>query len=203
MNSALTPAIGVKLVFRAAAAVGPAVLEEVVRQGFLSGGEDMPDAFRAIPTAVAELVHSLVAARDPQTRELMFFQLYAALFGFESAVYAFGRWSAFLEACGRRIGQLLWAMCVDDGNLLDGASAKGSGQALIGEIFKLLGASLSSDKRTPMALENEYLGLAHSLAEVATDHCMTFWPCEGLIAELKNMLQEVKQMCPPRPSIQV
>ncbi len=126
----------------------------------------------------------------------MFFQLYAALFGFASAVYAFGRWSAFLEACGRRIGQLLWAMYVDDGNLLDGASAKGSGQALIGEIFKLLGASLSSETRTPMALENEYLELAHSLAEVATDHCMTFWPREGLIAESRRCCRRSSRCAP-------
>ena len=68
--------------------------------GFHSGGEDMPDAFRANPTLV-QLVHSLVAARDPVTKRLLLFQLYAALFGFENAVYAFGRWATFLEAAGR------------------------------------------------------------------------------------------------------
>ena len=90
-----------------------------------SGGEDMPNAFRGIATFAAHLIHNVVAAKCPTTGVLMFFQLYAALFGFESSVYAFGRWSAFLQAAGRRLCMLLWSMFVDDGNIMDFEAAKG------------------------------------------------------------------------------
>ena len=49
------------------------------------------DAFRSIPTKRDHLRHTVVAAKDPITQLVKFIQLYAALFGFESAVYAFGR----------------------------------------------------------------------------------------------------------------
>ncbi len=103
----------------------------------------MLDAFRTIPTSIEQLVHAQVAERDPDTQTLYFSQLYAAPFGFESTVYAFAHWSAFLEACGRRIGQLLWATYTDDRNLVDAAQAQGQGQALLNDIFKYLGAPLS------------------------------------------------------------
>ena len=89
------------------------VYADIVSRQYESGDEDMPDAFRAIPTQLVDLKHSVIAARNPVTLLIEFFQLYAALFGFESAVYGFGRWSAFLEAGGRRICQLLWSMYVD------------------------------------------------------------------------------------------
>ncbi len=68
----------------------------------------------------------------------MFAQLCAALFGYESAVYAFGRWSVSLETAGRHIDQLRWSMYVDDGDLID-IAAKDSSQARIGRMSRLIG----------------------------------------------------------------
>lgn len=130
---------------------------------------------------------------------MYFFQLYAALFGFESAVYSFGRWSAFLEAAGRRLCQVLWAMYVDDGLIVDLEEANGSGHALIHTLFELLGASLSLAKRTLMTKLNQFLGLAHDLRSVATLGVVKFWPREGLVAEMQKILNAVihERFCTP------
>ncbi len=112
-----------------------------------SGGEDVPDAYRTIPVEEAYLRHNLVMLRHPTTGALRFVQMYAALFGQGASVYAFARWSAFLEACPRRLLWILWTMYVDDGSLSDPQEAKGSGQAAIHTFFDLIGTGLSEDKR--------------------------------------------------------
>ena len=157
------------------------------------------DAFRSIPTKRDHLRHTGVAAKDPITQLVKFIQLYAALFGFESAVYAFGRWSAFLEAAGRRIGQLLWSIYVDDGDLIDLAAAKGSGQALIGTMFQLMGAELRAKKRHLMDPTGEFLGLAHDLSDVASQQIETVWPRSGLTDEIRAILTgiRVRRLCTP------
>lgn len=75
-------------------------------------------------------------------------QMCAALFGEGSSVYGFARWNAFLEAAPRRLMQLLWAMYVDDGRLIDLAGAKGAGQNLIASFFEELGTPLAPAKHT-------------------------------------------------------
>ena len=108
----------------------------------------MPNAFRSILIMPTHLCHNIVAAKDPATGEVRYWQVYAALFGFESAVYGFGRWSAFLKAAGRRTGCLLWSMYVDDGASVEPAESADSAQVLINRIFELLGTPLSEDKRS-------------------------------------------------------
>ena len=84
----------------------------------------------------------------------MFASLCAALFGYESAVYPFGRWSVSLEAAGLRIAQLQWSMYVGDEGLIDIVSD----QARIGRMSRLMGAELSAKKRHLMASIGEFSG---------------------------------------------
>ena len=62
---------------------------------------------------------------------------------------------------------------MDDGNLIDLAAAKGSGQALIGTMFRLMGAEPSAKKRHLMDSTGEFLGLAHDLSDVAYQQIVT------------------------------
>ena len=64
-----------------------------------------------------------MGVRDPTSLVWRFMLGYAMFFGYSSAVIQFGRYSKFLEALGRRIGQLLWSMYVDDGSLQDGRTS--------------------------------------------------------------------------------
>ena len=93
-------------------------------------------------------------------------QFYAALFGFESAVYSFGRWSTFLEAMCRRLGAVLWSMYVDDGQLTDLAEARHFGQLVVHNIFEASGARLAEEKRTWMADSGDFLGIIHNFAKI-------------------------------------
>ena len=83
-----------------------------------------------IPVLEEHRRHNIVMLKDPATRQLVFAQMWAALFGLGSAVYSFGRWSAFREALPRRLLHLLWSMYVGDGSSTDLEAAKGSGQEL-------------------------------------------------------------------------
>jgi len=196
------PALMLKIIYAVAAAMGPRIHDDITRRQFESGGEDMPNAFRGIPTLVEHLVHNIVAAKNPVTGKLEFFQMYAALFGFESSVYAFGRWSAFLQAAGRRVGMLLWSMFVDDGNLIDLAEAKGEGQNLVGTLFRLLGAPLAKEKRVLMNVENDFLGIIHDLREQVTRARISFWPRDSLCVKINGFLDQFKQtqICYPGDS---
>ena len=153
------------------------------RRALETGGEDIPDAFRTTPTKRSHYRHNIVGVRHPKDGKAYFVQMYAALFGYESSVYGFGRWSAFLEAAGRRIAQLVWTMYVDDGYLIDLQSARGSGQHLIHVLFELLGTHLSKEpgKHRPIEPSGDFLGLVHVLAAIMTQVVIGFWPRDSLI----------------------
>ncbi len=63
----------------------------------------MLDAFRSIPALLQHLRFKIVMVTDPRTRQMKYVQMFAALFGQGSAVYSFGRWSAFLESAPGRL----------------------------------------------------------------------------------------------------
>ena len=69
------------------------------------------------------------------------------------------------------------------------AAAKGSGQALIGTMFQLMGAELSAKKRHLMDPTGEFLGLAHDLSDVASQQIVTVWPRSGLTDEIRAILK--------------
>ena len=50
----------------------------------------MPKAFRSITILPDHLSSNIVVAKDPASKQVRYWQIYAALFGYESAVYGFG-----------------------------------------------------------------------------------------------------------------
>jgi len=65
-------------------------------------------------------------------------------------------------------------MYVDDGSLVDLASAKGAGQALIYEFFDAIGTGLSPDKREWMSQTSTFLGVEHSFARLMQEDEIVF-----------------------------
>ncbi len=201
--------------FRLASAFAPAQAARALQQAVLflglprsyalrlrnleSGGEDMPDAFRSIPVRMDHRKHNNVMVRHPQAGYIRFVRVLAALFGQGSAFFNFERWSAFLEAVPRRLLALLWAMYVDDGQLTDAEEAKGAGQALIHTFFEEIGAGLREDKRTWMSRESQFLGIQHDLRSLRNEGYISFWPREGITAELRAMMAQFRgsKKCTP------
>ena len=90
MNSALTPVAAASLMYETLQDIGASPVPRLE-----SGGEDLPNAFRAIPIREDHLRYNVVGTKNPKTAEVRYFVILAALFGYESAVYSFGRYSAF------------------------------------------------------------------------------------------------------------
>ena len=139
MNMAVAPALAARTLVRMAREEprGPAA-RKLLKAGVRIGDKDMPNAFRSILILPEHLSSNAVAAKDPVSREVRYWQMYAALFGYESAVYGFGRWSVFLEAARRRLCMLLWSMYVHDGAFVEPSQTATQAQTLINELFNLL-----------------------------------------------------------------
>ncbi len=199
LPNAYAPGLSARLLFQAGRKLG--LQEEHVWEllELESGGEDLPDAFRSIPLLQEYLRRNIVMLRHPNTKQLLYYQMLAALFGQGSSVYSFERWSAFLEAAPRRSLWLLWVMYVDDGSLVDLQAAKGSGQALVHAFFDAVGTGLSPEKRAWMARKNTFLGVEHTLAEVPTHQHVKFWPKETIEQELRAQIKKFRatKACPP------
>ncbi len=70
-------------------------------------------------------------------------------------------------------------MYFDDGSLRDLASAKRSGQDLVGACFEAFGAPLAEAKRHRLSGEGTCLGVAHNVEAVFERPMVTFWPREA------------------------
>jgi hypothetical protein len=172
MCTAFQPGVVARLVAEAVGDGG----EGVVRMlgGLETGGEDMPNAFRNIPVHPGDHDVNIIAVRHPSTHVWHYQLVWAALFGYSSAVISFGRWSVFLQAVCRRLAQLLYSMYVDDGILVDGRCARGAGQALVHAVFEAVGAPLAEEKRTAMASQGTFLGVDHDLSGISENR-VSFW----------------------------
>ena len=115
MANAMAPAAAAKLLLPRAPALraaGPgqslaAALDEMLTEGMLTGGEEMPNAFKKNPIIPKHVRHNIVAATHPVSCGIGFWQVYAALFGFESAICSFGRWPAIFDSAEKRMSTLL------------------------------------------------------------------------------------------------
>jgi len=186
--SATQPAVCAQMLCRACERRGQTLMNAT--GGLVSGTDDLPNAFRAIPVRPSDLWANVVAVRNPDTAVWHFQVVWATLFGLASSVIQFGRWSHFLQAVCRRIGTLMWSMYVDDGLAVDTVLSRGKGQQLAATLFEIIGAPLAQTKRKSMCAVTTFLGMEHSLAQVATRGIITFWvkqelhdKCEALIAE--------------------
>ena len=185
MCTALQPAVDARLIAEEASARGmaPSSLQ------LLSGGEDMPDAFRSLPVAPEHLALNVAAVRDPSTWEWRFQVAWALLFGFSASVANFDRWSAFLAAVTRRVAWLPWSMYVDDGHLTELAQAGTAGQELGGCVFRELGTPLAPEKRQPVAAHGCFLGLEHDFGAVASEGCVNFCPKKSLLEKAEALIR--------------
>jgi len=193
--SAFQPAVGARLLAQELSKQG----EDISLWQIESGCEDLPDAYRGLPCTMEDLCVNLVTIKQPTTKSRFFVQMYALLFGYESAVNQFGRWSKFHEAVGRCILMMMWSMYVDDGNVLDFVKAEKKGQNLINTYFTTIGTPLQEDKRVLMSSECTFLGIVHDMSTFHTEYCISFWPRDRLLLKLKLMLKQFKSSasCPP------
>ena len=194
--SAFQPGLHAKLLFGAAASAG--MSDEMGQMHVVTGGEDLPDAFRSIPCDPEDLNINIVAIKRADGTT-MYQQLDAMLFGLSAAVIQFGRWSRFLEAAIRRFLAILWSMYVDDGTLMDLQVAKAAGQAAIGQVFALFGAPLADRKRLPMAAINPFLGVFHDVSQAAARGVVYFWPSEKVAEKALYLLDSMvgRNCCTP------
>ena len=168
-----------------------------------SGSEDLPNAYRSIPVSLQDLPINIVSAQDPKTLVWYFFIMYGLLFGFESSVIQFGRWSLFTQVCGRTICGLVMAMYFDDANLVDLQAAKGEGQRLLNTLFECLGTPFSKKKQVRMSLSGSFLGVDHKFHNFPL--YIEFRPRESLIEKLKGLLLEVWRtwLCTPAQAAKI
>ena len=89
---------------------------------------------------------------------------------------------------------LLWMMYVDDGDIVDFITAKGTGQQAIEHLFELLGAPLSPDKKTPMDTKADFLGITHDFRAIASEGVVRFWPRDQVCKNIRTMLQAFKKI---------
>jgi hypothetical protein len=185
MCSAFQPGVAAQLIWFTAQQQD--CLPEVLGIGLQSAGEDIPSAYRTVPVLPEHIRFQHVAARNCDTQQWWFFETWALLFGFSSAVTQFTRWSKCLEALCRRVGGMLVSMYVDDLNLVDLCSAKGHGQSLCRHIFQCLGVPLADDKRLDLASSNPFLGVMHDFTRFA-EGVVTFWPKGTLCTKLQGLI---------------
>ena len=117
--------------------------------------------------------------------------MWALMFGYASGVTNLNRWAKFLEAVVRRIGAILWTMYYDDGSLRDYKAAHGVGQLLVRHIFTSIGAPLADKKRQQLGITAVFLGLQHNTSKATSENIITFWPRPGLVAKIKDRMDEI------------
>eukprot|EP00971_Amphidinium_carterae_P166954 3308728-Amphidinium_carterae.1 len=105
------------------------------------------------------------------------------LFGFSSAVMQFGRFSAFIEAVGRRVLHLLVSLYVDDAHLTDLSASKGSAQQLLTSFMHLLGTPFAPTKQQRMSTTIDFLGITSCLEQAARDGIVTCFPRARLVTK--------------------
>ena len=125
-----------------------------------TGTEDMPDAYRFVPIAPAELAQNVIAVWDPKTGLPMFQEIYGHVFGKSAAVINFHRLQRLVTSAARRLLGLLIAFYYDDATLQDLSSARGRGQRFLRGFFRLLGRPLSQSKAVPLQSRADLLRAA-------------------------------------------
>ena len=193
------------------AAVAKAIVAESLRQGVSrhtlsertleSGGEDIADAYRMLPVVLQDLPANVVMVKHPESGEVRFVIMSALLFGFSASVMQFARWSRFLEAMMRRVLCLLWAMYVDDSNVVDFADGKGSAQWLGRRVLLAIGVPLAEHKKVLMSPCSTFLGMLHDLGRALSQGVCTFTARDAVKEKLRQLISAcAKQTTPAQAS---
>ena len=167
-----------------------------------SGGEDMPDAYLVCPVTPEDLSSNVVEVPPGVGAAWRRFVVaFAMLFGFRSSVSNFTRFSVLFEAVARRIVALALSMFYDDASLQDLAQARGSGQASLVKLIKMIGGSFKPEKEQKMNSKSDFLGLIHDLSGVFSDNTATFEPRESLVEKAASMVSVALESDELRPSV--
>ena len=189
------------------AAVAKAVAAEALQQGVSrhtlsehsleSGGEDISDAYRMLPVQLQDLPANVVMVKNPTSGEVQFVIMSALLFGFSASVMQFARWSRFLEAMTRRVLCLMWALYVDDSNVVDFAIGKGSAQWLGRQMLLALGVPLAEHKRLLMSPSSIFLGMQHDLGRALSQGTCLFTAKDSVRDKLRTLIGACKKQTTP------
>ena len=87
---------------------------------------------------------------------------------------------------------MMWSVYVDDSNIVDFRTAKGSGQHLGMKGFQLLGTPFAPNKSKTMNTSNDHLGVVTDLANAISKCSVEFWPRQSLCDKAKGMIQTFK-----------
>ena len=145
---------------------------------FETGGEDMPDAYRWIPSMPCEAQYNVIAVYDERTGEWMFQIIYGHVFGKGVAVNNFHEVKVFLQTMGRRWTLVLVSMFFDDATIQDLCDAKGRGQRHFRSVTRLVGFPMAKPKQFDMCYETNFIGLVHNVRSAAYEDVIKFWPRE-------------------------
>ena len=129
-----------------------------------------------LPVVLQDLPANVVMVKHPESGEVRFVIMSALLFGFSASVMQFARWSRFLEAMMRRVLCLLWAMCVNDSNVVDFADGKGSAQWLGRRVLLAIGVPLAEHKKILMSPRSTLLGMLHDLGRALSQGSVHLLP---------------------------
>jgi hypothetical protein len=185
---ALQPAIHVKLYVETALHLG-VTKEELARDKMESGTEDMPSAYRWMPTRPCEQHLNIVASFDWELQGWRYQLVWGCLFGLSSAVMVFNPWPRFLTAVMRRWLFMLSEMFFDDATLQDLAVAKGRGQRQVRGLFRIFGTALSKEKAVNLGDSADFLGLVHDVSGALSEGVIKFKP-RPTIAEKSKFLTD-------------
>jgi len=159
----------------------------------LSAGEDWPDAYRYTPMRQDEARACIVTWWHPVWQQPVFQRYFGLLFGLPLAVTSFNRWSKLSEAIARRILVVLFSMYFDDGTLQEWEDSAVSCQEQLKELMELLGSPWAQAKTQRAAVEGDFLGLQHDLAQVSSG-VIRFWPRETLIEKVDTIVELALQV---------
>ncbi|CAE7559557.1 unnamed protein product [Symbiodinium natans] len=158
----------------------------------LTGGEDLPEAYRFTPMDPKESWQTVVAYWDHEKGEVRLRRYFGHLFGLPNAVTSFNRYSRFLQAVLRRLLIICGSFYFDDLSLQDPAPSATSAQSSAGELLRLLGTPFAAAKRQHMAEVGEFLGLHHDLSRLESGK-VTFWARQRLVDKVAAMVAQARE----------
>ncbi len=158
-----------------------------------TGSEDIPDAYRWVPSAPEEGYCNIVGVYDCARGRFVYQEIYGQVFGKTSAVVAFHRIQKLLTSAVRRWLQMLWSMYFDDGSLQDLSSARGRGQRYLRGTFRMFGVPLAVAKQVNLGSAADFLGLLHDVSATPTTGVVKFAPRDRMKEKVEQLIKERQQ----------
>eukprot|EP00434_Breviolum_minutum_P030739 symbB.v1.2.027186.t1/scaffold2768.1/size73204/2 len=101
----------------------------------------------------------------------------------------------------RRFLFVLASFYFDDALITDWRSSRGSGQAAMANLNKLLGTPFAAEKRQCMSSQGLFLGLDHDVSLALQSGVVTFWARERLEEKLTSIIQDCSQQGKLSPGV--